>query len=96
MGAGWNLDPAWKPTGRSATRPGFVAVPMAVALRPNASLHFDFSGSAVGVFVVAGPDAGVIEFRIDDGPWQQQDLYTPWSQSGRTCWPTNSLRKRTC
>ena len=86
LGEGFKLDPAWKPVPRAATRPGFVDVPMAVAEMPGATLSFNFTGSAVGIFVAAGADAGTVEYRIDDGPWQERDLFTPWSRSLHIPW----------
>ncbi len=60
-------------------RPGFVDVPMLVGTKPGDSFEFRFRGRGVGLFVAAGPDAGVIEFRIDGGKWQRRDLFTRWS-----------------
>jgi hypothetical protein len=60
-------------------RGGFYKVPMLVGTEPDASLSFTFEGRAVGVWVAAGPDAGVIEHRIDGGEWSSQDLFTRWS-----------------
>ena len=50
-----------------------------VATEPGASFRFLFNGVAVGLWVAAGPDAGVIEFSVDGGPYQRQDLFTRWS-----------------
>ena len=61
------------------TRPGFVNVPMLVEQLAGDSFEFSFNGSIIGLFVAAGPDAGIIECRIDNGPWEQKDLYTQWS-----------------
>jgi len=60
-------------------RGGFHNVPMLVGTEPGASLSFTFKGRAVGVWVAAGPDAGVIEHRLDGGEWSAQDLFTRWS-----------------
>jgi sialidase-1 len=60
-------------------RGGFYDVPMLVGTEPGASLSFTFKGRAVGVWIPAGPDAGVIEHRIDGGEWSSRDLFTPWS-----------------
>ena len=60
-------------------RAGFHGVPMLVGGAPGASLSLPFEGRAVGLWVAAGPDAGVLDFRIDGGPWQQRDLFTRWS-----------------
>jgi len=60
-------------------RPGFANVPMLVGTQPGHSFSFPFEGRAVGIWVAAGPDAGVIEYRIDNGTWTEQDLFTRWS-----------------
>ena len=76
---GFKLDPEWKNTVGGGTRHGFVRVPMLVGEQPGDSFELDFRGTAVGIFVAAGPDAGMIEYKIGDGAWRKQDLYTPWS-----------------
>ncbi|MCL4194097.1 MAG: hypothetical protein KJZ87_20335, partial [Thermoguttaceae bacterium] len=78
-GKGWRIEPDWKPTDKAGTRAGFVNVPMLVAEEPGATLKLTFRGTAVGIFVAAGPDAGTVEYRIDGGPAGRRDLYTQWS-----------------
>jgi hypothetical protein len=34
-----------------------------------------FTGRALGAYVLAGPDAGVIEVSLDGGEWKRVDLY---------------------
>ena len=77
LDAGWKLEPAWKPADKAGTRAGFVDVPMLVAETPGATLRLKFSGTAVGLFVAAGPDAAIVEYRIDGGPVATRDLFTP-------------------
>ena len=67
-------------------RPGFHNVPMLVGTKPGDEFKFDFTGRGVGLFVVAGPDAGTIAYSIDDGPWQQRDLFTKWSKGLHLPW----------
>jgi lysophospholipase L1-like esterase len=74
---GWDVDPQWRPSGGAATRDGFVNVPMLIGKSVEA--EFRFEGTAVGVFVAAGPDAGTLEFRIDGGPVRTLSLATQWS-----------------
>jgi sialidase-1 len=76
---GFCLDPNWNNSVGGGTRPGFVNVPMLVGAQASDSFELDFVGTAVGLFVAAGPDAGMIEFKIDAGQWKEQDLYTKWS-----------------
>ena len=83
---GWRVDPDWSPTDRVATRPGFVHVPMLIGDPTSGECRFAFEGTATGVFVAAGPDAGVLEYRIDGGAWRQQNLITSWSKSLHIPW----------
>ncbi|MEM7698774.1 MAG: SGNH/GDSL hydrolase family protein, partial [Verrucomicrobiota bacterium] len=43
-------------------------------------LYYSFQGSFLGAFVLAGPDAGVLEVSIDAGPWQPVDLFHRYSE----------------
>ena len=67
-------------------RSGFVGVPMLVGTAPPAQLTLSFQGRAVGIWVAAGPDAGKVEHRVDGGPWQTTDLFTPWSAGLHLPW----------
>ncbi|MDP8245078.1 MAG: GDSL-type esterase/lipase family protein [Candidatus Hinthialibacter antarcticus] len=77
--AKWEIVNTWKPTDGAGTRAGFVNEPMLVATEAGAELRFSFEGTGVGVFVAAGPDAGMIEYQIDGGAAQTLDLFTQWS-----------------
>ena len=66
----------------------FCQIPMLSAEKPGATLALSFSGTAVGVYVVAGLDAGMVEFSIDGKPLKKVDLYHPFSDAyhyPRTC-----------
>lgn len=82
---GWKLDPCWK-AAEGATRPGFHEVPMLTADQPGATLKLAFEGTAVGVLVAAGPDAGVLEYQIDGGPAREMDQFTFWSPTLHIPW----------
>jgi sialidase-1 len=75
----WTPDRDWKPADSAHTRPGFVHVPVLSAVRPGAALSLSFKGTAVGVSLLAGPDAGIISYSIDDLPSREIDCYTQWS-----------------
>ncbi len=77
--SGWQRVENWEPADALPTRPGFVKVPALVAKDPNASLTFHFEGNAVGIFVAAGADVGVLAYRIDHGPTRYIEQYTRWS-----------------
>ena len=76
---GFSLDPNWRPADGGRTRPGFVDVPMLVASHAGASLEFAFTGTAVGIMVAAGQDAGVLEAKIDGKDLPSTELFTRWS-----------------
>ncbi|WP_176012931.1 GDSL-type esterase/lipase family protein [Victivallis sp. Marseille-Q1083] len=48
---------------------------------PGAELALDFTGRAIGLYLLAGPDAGMVEYRIDNGHWQRLELRHPFSES---------------
>ncbi|QEM11708.1 SGNH/GDSL hydrolase family protein [Mucilaginibacter rubeus] len=76
---GWTIDPDWSPVDQTGTRDGFVHRPMLIATKPGASLILPFKGTAIGISIVSGPDAGTISYSIDNGPVKNVDLYTQWS-----------------
>jgi len=76
---GWQLVENWQPNDDVGTRSGFVNCSVLEATNPDASLSLTFTGNAVGIGVVAGPDAGEVLYSIDNGPFQSMDLYTQWS-----------------
>jgi lysophospholipase L1-like esterase len=79
--ARWTLDvPDWsKLPGSKRSR--FTQIPMLVATEPGAELTLNFEGTSVGAYVVAGPDAGIVEASIDAGEPHNVDLYHRFSKS---------------
>jgi lysophospholipase L1-like esterase len=78
--AGWTYKvPDWKsiPGGK---RSRFTSSKMLSATKPGAVTAIKFNGSALGVYVVAGPDAGILEVSIDGGPYKQIDLFHRFSR----------------
>jgi sialidase-1 len=76
----------WTPQDSASTRPGFTEVPVLEAMKPGAVLKYSFKGNAIGIFIPSGPDAGIIRYRIDQGEWQELDLFTPWSSRLHIPW----------
>jgi sialidase-1 len=77
--SGWTLgEPAWASL-PGKTRKQFVGIPMLWADKPAASLVLPFEGSALGMFLVSGPDAGIVEYSIDRSPTKTIDLFTKHS-----------------
>lgn len=77
---GWKVVDDWTPFNGARTRLGFVHVPMLTAHHEGASLSLLFEGRAVGIFCVAGPQAGVLEYSIDNAPYKRVNTFTQWSQ----------------
>ncbi len=69
----------WTPPLPAGTREGFVDLPALTATSPGAEFEFQFEGTAAGLMIGAGPDTGIIEFTIDDGPAKTLDTFTQWS-----------------
>ena len=68
---GWQMVGNWQPE-KGNTRPNYTQVPMLVGEYPGKIIKFSFKGTAVGIAVAAGHDAGIIEYSVDDQPWQKQ------------------------
>jgi len=80
-GPGWQTGtPDWAAIpGNKRSR--YTSRPALAADTVGASLSLSFAGFAVGFFTTAGPDAGVIEFRIDNNEWKTIDLCHQYSQN---------------
>ena len=84
---GFRLEPSWRPAeAPKGTRAGFVDVPTLVGTEPGAEFEFEAEGRGAGLFITAGPDAGVIEWSVDGGPWRRTDTYTRWSRNLHLPW----------
>jgi sialidase-1 len=86
LSGNWKIDPLWNPEDGTGTRANYVDVPMLIGDVPGTALRLEFGGSAIGIAVAAGQDAGVVEYRIDKGEWQKQDLFTSWSSQLHLPW----------
>ncbi len=83
---GWQYIPNWTPKPTESTRHNYTKVPMLVSTDTVSTLKFEFTGSAIGIAIAAGPDAGIIEYSIDNGGWKQKDLFTNWSAQLHLPW----------
>jgi sialidase-1 len=77
--SGWIITDKWQPGDGLPTREGFVNIPVLSSGTPGAELSLPFKGSAVGIAIVSGSDAGIISYAIDNGAFKNIDLYTQWS-----------------
>ncbi len=83
---GWKTIEDWSPKDQLGTRDGFVHIPVLEADSAGSLLTLKFEGSAIGMAVVSGGDAGIVTYRIDSGPEKQIDLFTAWSNSLHLPW----------
>lgn len=82
---GWKIAPSWNATD-TGTRKRFINIPMLVAKEPCAILELKFTGTAIGLCQVAGPDVGIIEYSIDGGRFKNLDQFTQWSKGLHIPW----------
>jgi len=79
-------DPAWRPIDKKGNRAGFVHVRALVSTQSGASFEFDFNAPWVGLFITSGPDAGRVEFNIDNTGFRPLETFTRWSRSLHLPW----------
>ncbi|MDB6053430.1 MAG: hypothetical protein JWN25_953 [Verrucomicrobiales bacterium] len=60
-------------------RDRFMHISMLCSTEPGAECTLQFEGTAVGVYVVAGPDAGLLDGTIDGVPFQEVNLFHAFS-----------------
>lgn len=80
-----NLNDAWKvyvpdwakiPGGK---RERFTRQPIVEGVKAGSEMGLKFEGTAVGAYVLAGPDAGIVEASIDGGKPTRVDLFHKFS-----------------
>ncbi|MBX3238955.1 MAG: hypothetical protein KIT80_09255 [Chitinophagaceae bacterium] len=83
---GFAVTENWKPADKAPTRPGFTEVPVLESSTPGSTLRFSFSGTAVGIAIVSGPDAGRIRYSVDGMTAKTLNLRTEWSNQLHLPW----------
>jgi lysophospholipase L1-like esterase len=79
--SGWaSRVPDWKSL-KGHCRGRFAKKTLLCATKPGAELSLSFAGTAIGAYVLAGPDAGILEASIDGGEWRPVDLYHRFSRN---------------
>jgi len=53
---------------------------MLVSDGSEAALGLPFTGRAIGIGIVSGPDAGYIRYSVDGQAMRELDLHTQWSK----------------
>ena len=79
-GDGWAWHvPDWKKIPGSF-RQTFAGLKLLCGGRASDEVSLEFEGRAVGAYVLAGPDAGVLEVSIDGGEFESTNLYHHFSR----------------
>ncbi|MGA1116219.1 MAG: GDSL-type esterase/lipase family protein, partial [Opitutales bacterium] len=84
--SGWKLVKNWQGSGTGSVRKHDKGLDYLEATEPGAELTVEFSGTAIGLPMVAGPDVGIIEWQVDGGEWKSLDQFTKWSKSLHIPW----------
>ncbi len=82
----WEFLSSWKPSDNIGTRKQFVNIPALVTNTVDAEFSLTFEGTAIGICINSGPDAGILEYTIDGKIYEKKDLYTQWSGSLHLPW----------
>ena len=79
---GWKWGKATKELiPKGAIRGDYETMDVLRAEQAGTTLYLSFSGRAIGAFILAGPDSGVVEVSIDAGEWRSVDTYHRFSKS---------------
>lgn len=65
---------------KGSIRSNFETWNITVGDEPGAEMKLDFEGRGIGAFILAGPDAGILEASIDGGELKPVDLYHRFSK----------------
>ncbi len=82
---GWQHIDVWKPKS-GQIHAHFNNIPILETTEPNAVLRLNFTGTAIGLLVLAGPDAGILEYSIDGDEFKLVDQFTQWSSNLHLPW----------
>jgi pimeloyl-ACP methyl ester carboxylesterase/lysophospholipase L1-like esterase len=78
--ASWQVGvPDWKKENKGMVRKPFLNSPMIYSSKAHAKLTIKFTGTAIGAYMLAGPDAGVIRCTIDGTQTKEIDTLCKFS-----------------
>jgi lysophospholipase L1-like esterase len=77
---GFSLQtPNWSKI-RGSCRRDFLKSELLCAEKSGSEASLKFNGTAVGAYILAGPDAGIVEVSVDRGPYRSVNLYHRFSR----------------
>lgn len=71
--------PNWKEL-KGASRDRFTKEELICSEQPGAELTLQFEGTAIGAYILAGPDAGIVETSVDGGTFKATNLFHRFSK----------------
>ena len=80
LGEGWTVGPVDWTKQPGSCRADYRDGAILTADRVGATCTFGFEGTAVGAFVLAGPDTGSLEVSIDGGAFASYEMFSPYSK----------------
>ena len=80
---GWKIGPVDWSKQPGVCRGNYRAGDLLVSDQVCATCSFEFSGTAVGAFVLAGPDSGSLEVSIDGGAFKAYEMFSPYSKGSK-------------
>ncbi len=77
--SGWSIENPWKSKTKASVRSRFKGLKILETRKVGAEFELEFSGRAIGLYILSGDEAGVLEYSIDGGTWRELDTFTQWS-----------------
>jgi len=76
----WNKNvPDWPQENKGAVRGRFLKFPMIYSITAHAKLTVDFSGTAIGAYILSGPDTGIVKVTVDGTQTKEIDTLNRFS-----------------
>ena len=80
LAKGWTVSvPEWGKL-KGGKRGQFTNIPILWTEKADSELTLEFEGRAVGAYILAGPDAGIVAASVDDGPAEKHQLFHRFSR----------------
>ena len=76
----WTVGvPNWAKESQGKVRPRFIDIPIMYSSQAGAKLSIDFTGTAIGAYLLAGPETGIIRCTVDEQHSKEIDTLYPYS-----------------
>ncbi len=76
---GWYVEKNWQKKSKAYVRPRFKNLEILETRNSGAEFEFEFEGNTIGIYILAGEEAGILEYSIDGSPFKKFDTYTKYS-----------------